>query len=165
MCLAVPFVGIVSVIFGAILIVFSVKKKKDEQLSIPNRNIAQNAPKSFTEWMSDPDEMAEKFLKYYRDQLEENDDYYLSAKELKEDFAEEKVYMYEPLELEFRREEKKIYAKMDDKYYYVGSLKKDYEKCLLTLYLYPNIYKYVGETIEKEKGDPFFGVDAIILDK
>lgn len=108
-------------------------------------------------------ENADRIFKYYREDLEENDEYNRSAKELKEDYDHEKVWKYEPLELPFKLEGREVYTELDGEWVKVGRLKKtaDIEGGELKLYLYPNEYKYVTEDeIEKEKGEHYFGIEC-----
>lgn len=109
-------------------------------------------------------ENADRVMKFYKEDLIENDEYYRTAKELKEDYDHEKVWKYEPLEIPFRLEGREVYAQLDDEWVKVGRLKKtaDIEGGELKLYLYVNEYKYVTEdSIEKENGDHYFGIECI----
>jgi len=141
-----------------------VKKPKGEKKEMPQ--VEPSAPRYRTEtntyWVVDCD-CAEKYIKYYRDELEENDDYNLSAKELKEDFCDEKVYKFEPLELPLKMEGLDVYSYRDnEEWEKIGRLKKTSDiNGELELYLYPNIFKYVTEdSVEKEKGDDYFGIEV-----
>lgn len=116
-------------------------------------------------WLYDSN-CADWFLSYYRDELDENEDYDLPAKQLHEDFDDEKVYRYDPFELPCRIEDGKVYSQIEDEWVFVGNLKKQdadqLENALgTTLYLYPNIYKYVSEEgISRQTEDPYFGVEV-----
>lgn len=105
----------------------------------------------------------DKIFKLVKDDLDENDEYSESAKYLKENYDHEKVYKYEPYELPFKIENKYVFAQVEDKWYKVGRLKKTADlDGELTLYLYPNEYKYVTDDyIEREKGDHYFGIEVI----
>lgn len=108
-------------------------------------------------------ENADRVYKYHREDLEENDEYHRSAKELKEDYDHEKVWKYEPLELPFKLEGREVYTELDGEWAKVGRLKKtaDIEGGELKLYLYPNEYKYVTEdSVEKEKGEHYFRIEC-----
>ncbi len=136
-----------------------VKKPKTKQKEMP-----KVAPRYRTEtntyWVVDCD-CAEKYLRFYRDELEENDDYNLSAKELKEDFCDEKVYKFDPLELPLKMEGLDVYSyREENEWEKIGRLKKTSDiNGELELYLYPNIFKYVTEEgISKETDDSYFGV-------
>lgn len=151
------------VIVGFIIFKVVKKPKKAEPIKEMPK-VAPSAPKYRTEtntyWVVDCD-CAEKYIKYYRDELEENDDYNLSAKELKEDFCDEKVYKFEPLELPLKMEGLDVYSyRENEEWEKIGRLKKTSDiNGELELYLYPNIFKYVTEEgISKETDDSYFGV-------
>lgn len=153
------FLLIVFLFCVTMLIVGAIKRKKDrEQQSKPKgpttRTITEN------NWLVDS-ENAEKILKLVKNDLDENDDYHLSAKELKEDY-EGKVYRYEPYELPFKLEDRTVFAEVEGEWYRVGRLKKTANlEGTQRLYLYVNEYKYVTEdSIEKEKDDPYFGIEC-----
>ena len=107
-------------------------------------------------------ENEDKIFKLVKDDLDENDEYSESAKYLKENYDHEKVYKYEPYELPFKIENKYVFAQVEDKWYKVGRLKKTANlEGELTLYLYPNEYKYVTEdAVEKDKGSHYFGIET-----
>ena len=108
-------------------------------------------------------ENADRVYKYHREDLEENEDYFQSAKELREWYDNEKVWKYDPLELPYKLEGREVFTQLDDEWVKVGRLKKtaDIEGGELKLYLYPNEYKYVTEdSIEKEKGEHYFGIEC-----
>lgn len=107
-------------------------------------------------------ENEDKIFKLVKDDLDENDEYSESAKYLKENYDHEKVYKYEPYELPFKIEDKYVFAQVGDKWYKVGRLKKTADlDGRLTLYLYPNEYKYVTEdSVEKDKGSHYFGIEV-----
>ena len=131
------------------------KKVEEWRRSLPKYETKIN-------WFAES-EYADKFLKAYRNELEENEDYNLSAKELKEYYDEEKVYKYEPLKLPMKIEDLDVYSYIDeDDWIRIGRLKKNADlDGELTLYLYPNTYKYVTEdNIEKETEDSYFGVEV-----
>ncbi len=101
----------------------------------------------------------ERFVKAYKDDFDENDDYSLSAKELKEDYAGERVYKYEPYELPYKLDGNIVYSQIGDEWLEVGKLKKGVKlDDFATFYLYPNEYKYVTEdSVEKENDGAYFG--------
>ena len=113
-----------------------------------------------TNWLTDT-ENADRFVKFYKDELTENYDYSEPAKTLKEEYDHEKVYKYEPYELEFMLNGHQVYALLEDEWVHIGRLKKNARldgelKC----YLYVNEYKYVTEEeVTKGKGDPYFGIE------
>ncbi len=153
---------IIPVVAVVALIVYLVKKSKakKETERLEKERILAAMPRYSTEtyWVVDCD-CADKYLKYYKDELEENDEYNLSAKELKEDYMDEKVYKYEPLELPLRMEGLDVYSQRDE-WEKIGRLKKTSDlEGELTLKLYPNTYKYVSEDgIERETDESYFGV-------
>ena len=107
--------------------------------------------------------MENKFMNYYRDELYENDEYNYTAKELKEDYMDEKVYKYAPLDLPFKTEGDTVYSKLNEEWVRIGKIKsRDVEKLdkgEVTLALYPKIYKYVTEEgIERVNDDPYFAL-------
>ena len=114
-----------------------------------------------TYWLVDT-QHANEFFKAYEEDLVENDDYDLSAKELKEDYEGEKVYRFEPLELPVRMENRDVYSCLEDKWMKIGRVKKTADlNGKITLYLYPNIYKKVWkDEIEKVSDDSYFGIDV-----
>lgn len=114
-----------------------------------------------TYWLVDT-QNADEFFKAYEEDLVENDDYDLSAKELKEDYEGEKVYRFEPLELPVRMENRDVYSCIEDKWMKIGRVKKTADlNGKITLYLYPNIYKKVWkDEIEKVSDDSYFGIDV-----
>lgn len=65
-------------------------------------------------------------------------------------------------ELPFKLEDRTVFAEVDGEWYRVGRLKKtDNLDGTPRLYLYVNEYKYVTEeSIEKEKDDPYFGIEC-----
>lgn len=114
-----------------------------------------------TYWLVDT-QNADEFFKAYEEDFVENDDYDLSAKELKEDHEGEKVYRFEPLELPVRMENRDVYSCIEDKWMKIGRVKKTADlNGKITLYLYPSIYKKVWkDEIEKVSDDSYFGIDV-----
>lgn len=129
--------------------------KKKEEPRVRVRTITE------TYWLVDT-QHADEFFKAYEEDLVENDDYDLSAKELKEDYEGEKVYRFEPLELPVRMENRDVYSCIEDKWMKIGRVKKTADlDGKITLYLYPNIYKKVWkDEIEKVSDDSYFGIDV-----
>lgn len=107
-------------------------------------------------------ENAERVRKYYRQDLEENDEYFQSAKELKEYYDHEKVWKYEPFEIPFKLEGRDVYTNIEDEWFKIGRLKKTADiEGKLTCYYYVNEYKYVTEdSVEKEKDEDYFGIEV-----
>ena len=152
---------IVIVLF--VLLVLSVtvqlieKKGRDKRLKPSGVKVERKI-----NWFSESID-ADRFMNAYRGELEENDEYLLPAKELKEYHEGEKVYKYLPLKLPMKMEEGEVYSYIDeDEWIKIGKLKKNADlDGELTLYLYPNTYKYVTEdSVEKESGDNYFGVEV-----
>ena len=106
---------------------------------------------------------AEKFYKKNKiDDLEENDDYSLTKKELFDEvYSTDKIYKYLPLEIDCKIVDKKIY---DDEGIYIGDI-DDKDLYLLDgeyeakLYFNEGSYKfvdYINEEIERVKGFSWF---------
>ena len=142
----------------------SLTKKKQEHITEANK------PKKYTKklWIHGTDE-AETFFKAYKEDLWENEDYHLPAKDLHEMYEDEKVFKYDPYDLPFKIEGQKVYSWIDkDEWIYIGSIKRqdtdDLERSLsTTLYLYPNIFKYVTEgSIEKDEDEHYFGLEVTL---
>ena len=103
---------------------------------------------------------ADKFFNFYKQDLDENDVYDWSNKELLEDSYEDKVYRYAPFKLDYKIEDGNVYAEMDGEYVLTGRLKKtDLDRIDDGNYfLYPNIYKKINdESVVKGSGDHYFG--------
>ena len=128
------------------------KKKKEE----PRRRVITEV-----NYLVDT-ENEERVRKYYNEDLIENDEYYQSAKELKEYYDHERVWKYEPVEIPFKMEGKEVYTDLDGEWVRIGRVKKTADlDGKLTCYFYVKEYKYVTEdSIEKEKGDDFFGIEV-----
>lgn len=114
---------------------------------------------------TDPD-VEQKFFKECRENFEENIDYDLSAKELKEDYLGERVYRYEPYEdLPVKIEGDQVYSTYDDENWIkIGRIKKTDLKKLegaqVDLVFYPMVWKYpTKDEILKESGDPYFSLN------
>lgn len=137
-------------------LIVQLKEKKD----IERRTNIK--PSFITEryWLVDT-QNTDKVFQGYRHELEENDDYHLSAKELREDFTGDKVYKYLPLDLPLKLDGIDVYTYVDkDEWFKVGRLKKGTDtdgEC--TLRFFVNEYKYITEdNIDKDKGNDYFGV-------
>ena len=103
---------------------------------------------------------ADKFFNFYKQDLDENDEYDWSNKELLEESYEDKVYRYAPFKLDYKIEDGNVYAEMDGEYILTGRLKKtDLDRIDGGNYfLYPNIYKKINdESVVKGQGDHYFG--------
>lgn len=105
------------------------------------------------------------FDKAYKREYTENDDYHLSAKELKEDYLNQRVYKYDPYELPFKMDGVDVYSQIKDKWIKVGRVKKTEMNLLndtATLLIYPGAYKYVREDgIEKDETVPYFAISVM----
>ena len=129
-------------------------------------------PKTIQEylWLMDTEDIGNKFVKAYKEDLEENDDYHMAKKEILDEYFDgDKIYKYEPFSLPFKVEDGKVYSYIEDeKWMYVGSIKKreiaKYEQSKKTeLYLMPNYFKKVNdETVEADSGDSYFGLEVTI---
>lgn len=109
----------------------------------------------------DAQENADRFFRFYKDDLYENDDFNLSARELKELYYREKVYKYDRFELSYKIEDGVVYSMLDD-WVKVGTIKRNIPDGS-SFYLFPNIYKYVSaDSVEKESGDHYFGFEIEI---
>lgn len=112
----------------------------------------------------DAQENADRFFRFYRDELIENPDYDMSARDLKESFYREKVFRYDRFELPYKIEDGIVYSLLEDSWLKVGTLKRKIPDGS-SFYLFPNIYKYVSDSVEKESGDHYFGFEIEIKKK
>ena len=134
--------------------------------------VEDSKPKTIQEylWLMDTEDIGNKFYRAYKEDLEENDDYHMTKKEILEQYYYgDKIYKYEPFSLPFKVEDGKVYSYIEDeKWMYVGSIKKreiaKYEQSKKTeLYLMPNYFKKVNdETVEADSGDSYFGLEVTI---
>lgn len=170
---AVSFVALLG--FIVIPIFFLVKKimNNKKAKSIPVKEEPATEPvveerpkieKSYV-YLKDTDTIGNKFVRYYRSDLQENDEYYRANKDLKDDYYNEKIYQYEPLEVPYKIEGDQVFSYMkDDEWQFVGKIREKQmfliEKSIDTkLYLMPNTYKRVGDGyVQKESGDSYFGL-------
>lgn len=110
-------------------------------------------------------DITDKFDKTYKRDYTVNDDYSLSAKELKEDYLNERVYKYDPYELPFKMDGMDVYSQIKDQWIKVGRVKKTEMNLLndtATLLIYPGAYKYVREDrIEKGETVPYFAISVM----
>lgn len=131
------------------------KKQKEEAPPEPKKRI-------ITEIVYLKDiENGDRFFKELKEELSENDEYDRPTRELKEDYDHEKVYRYEPEQLDYRIEDRQVYAMLNGEEFHVGRVKKgvDVPPDAL-LFFYPNVYKYVKpDEISKESGDHYFGLE------
>ena len=129
-------------------------------------------PRTYQEylWLVDSEDIGNKFFRAYKEDLDENDDYSQTKKEILEyyDYGE-KIYKYEPYELPFKVENGEVFSYIkEDKWIKIGRLKKTqikkYEQSSCTcLYLMPNYYKKVyDDEIETDHGDCSFGLEVTL---
>lgn len=135
---------------------FNLFKKKKKEAPKPTKRIVREV-----NYLVDK-ENVDRVRKYYADEIEENDEYFESAKELREMYDHEKVWKYLPCEVPFKFEGKDVYTQIEDDWVKIGRVKKTADlDGELTCYLYVNEYKYVTEdSIEKDKGDDYFGIEV-----
>lgn len=130
-------------------------------------------PKTIQEylWLMDTEDIGNKFFRAYKEDLDENDDYHMTKKEiLDEYYYGDKIYKYEPFSLPFKVEDRKVFSQLEDgEWTFVGNIKKrdieKYEKSIKSeLYLMPNYFKKVidVETVEADSGDSYFGLEVTI---
>lgn len=157
-----------------IVIAKGIKKAKKEK-PVPKAAITEPVePRKITYdeylWLQDTEDVGNKFFQAYKDDLEENDDYHMTKKEILEEYYDgDKIYKYEPFLLPFKVEDGKVYSYIkEDEWIYVGSLKKrdiaKYERSKRTeLYLMPNYFKKVyDDSVETDSGDSYFGLLVIL---
>ena len=121
-------------------------------------------------WLVKEDQtLGNKFEKWYKEELNENPEYFRSNKDLREDYYDEKIYQYEPFELPFKIEENKVFSYMkEDEWIPVGTIKKNDQEAVKNaletkLCLMPNRYKHVGDDyVQKENGDTYFGLKVLL---
>ena len=74
-------------------------------------------PKTIQEylWLMDTEDIGNKFVKAYKEDLEENDDYHMTKKEILDEYFDgDKIYKYEPFSLPFKVEDGKVYSYIED---------------------------------------------------
>ena len=121
-------------------------------------------------WLQDTEDIGNRFYRAYKDDLEENDDYHMTKKEILEDYYDgDKIYKYEPFLLPFKVEDGKVYSYIkEDDWVCVGTLKKrdiaKYERSRKSeLYLMPNYFKKVyDDEVEADHGDTYFGLLVVL---
>ena len=121
--------------------------------------------KSSYVFLRDTETIGNKFVRFYKEDLQENDEFYRSNKDLKEDYYNEKIYQYEPLEVPYKIDGDQVFSYMKkDEWQFVGRIRETQmfliEKSIETkLFLMPNTYKRVGDGyVQKESGDAYFGL-------
>lgn len=156
------FISPVIVIAGVtVLIVKKLNKRKIEKLM-------QTKPKtkleSYYVWIMGGQESADRFENAYKKFYDENDEYFLSDKELKEGYDYgDKVYKFEPYELPLKMVNWDVYSYIEEgEWEKIGRIKSTADiDGKLKLFIFPNIYKYVTENhVEKESDDSYFGIEV-----
>ena len=150
-------------------------KAKPETNSFVSTKVTEPAePRKLTYdeylWLQDTEDIGNRFFKAFKEDLEENDDYHMTKKEiLDEYYPGDKIYKYEPFLLPFKVEEGKVYSYINEgEWICVGALKKrdiaKYERSKRTeLYLMPNYFKKVyDDEVETDSGDSYFGLLVIL---
>ena len=122
-------------------------------------------------WPVCEENVGNKFYRAYKDDLDENDEYSQTKKEILEGYYDsgEKIYKFEPLSIPFKIEEDKVFSYIDeDKWILVGTLKKkDMRKLAKAtkteLFLMANYYKQVySNDVVTDSGDSYFGVEVTL---
>ena len=149
---------------------FNLFKKK----TAPAEPVMQ-MPKTIMEylWLKDDDytEIGNKFYRAYREDLEDNDEYSQTKKEILDGYyyPGDKIYKFEPLSLPFRIEDNMVYSYIkENEWVKVGRIKKTDIKKLAKaikteLFLMPNYYKKVySDDVETDHGDSYFGLEVTL---
>lgn len=152
---------IIAIIITAIILL--IPKSKN---TLKKEQVEEEKPKHRIEthyvWLVDSQNVA-RFEKAYKQFYEENSDYFLPARELKDYYSYEKVYKFEPYELPLKMEKLDVYSYIEEgEWLKIGRVKKTADiEGRLKLYIFPNIYKYVTEdSVEKESDDSYFGLEV-----
>ena len=113
--------------------------------------------------------VAQKYLEYIRDDLELNEEYSYSNKQVLEDCdIDMKIFKYEPYETDdFKIEENKIYIKIENEYSLYGEINnnelekiEDTDKC--NLIFYEGSFKYIeDDEVFKSNFKPYFKLQTI----
>ncbi len=120
--LAVPVAGAIFLAFGIFVLVLGIKGKKKPspvaQASVVQAPVVQNPtvmPPSPPRQVNDGENLKVAGVSYRQDTIrslgQKNDDYFLSQNQIKEDYADERIYEYEfdPQPVEFRYEPENEY--------------------------------------------------------
>ena len=169
---SIPFVlNLIALIGFPIYKVFS-GMKRDMDKFAPKEEPKQAEPteeqpayKTTYVFLRDTETIGNKFVRYFKEDLQENDEFYRSNKDLKEEYFNEKIFQYEPLEIPYKIEGDQVFSYMkNDEWQFVGRIRESQmflvEKSIETkLFLMPNTYKRVGDGyLQKESGDAYFGL-------
>ena len=147
----------------AIIILLIPKKRK------PTINEPQTVSRTrvYYEWLKDQ-QNARYFCNYLNQYFEENEEYYRSARPLKRDYFNEKVYRYMPYRIPLKIKENAVYSYVKEgEWLKVGKLREDAQiNGIQKLFLFPNVYKYVTEdSVQKESDEPYFGLEIMQIDE
>ena len=153
------------IVFGIITLVRKLKPKPIENVPV----VQTPQPQWRYLWLLKEDQkLGNKFEKWYRENLTENDEYFKSNKTLKDYYYDQRIYEYEPYELPFKIEGNKVFSYMkENEWGRVGYIKENDQESLenasvTKLCLMSNRYKRVGDNyVQKESGDAYFGLKIL----
>lgn len=138
-----------------------INQKKIEELNeIANRGIMYDYDEE-TIYLYNP-QNEKKFFDYYKSHLSEDDDYFMSKKELIEYSYLNRVYKYEPFKLTYKIDDCVVSAMLGDQWVVIGEVSKDDLEKIKNhkskiLYLYPNIYKEIDyDEVKSITKEPYF---------
>ena len=103
------------------------------------------------------------FFRFYREDFSENEDYFLTKKELIEDHDGERIYRFYPLQIPFKLEGTDVYSyTKEEEWRKIGTITKNEAKLINNntswLQIYGGSYKEVDfDEVITETRDPFFG--------
>lgn len=166
---------LVSVWFGAFIIlgiiILILNKKENTKINIKpvERNKKTYLISNEHTIYKQNENVAQKYLEYIRDDLEPNEEYSYSNKQVLEDCnLDFKIFKYEPYETDdFKIEENKIYIKIENEYSLYGEINnnvlekiEDADKC--NLIFYEGSYKYIeDDEVFKSSYKPYFKLQTI----
>ena len=163
-------------VFPIIVLINGILKKKQIRPDFSTNSWVSTKPTpkptSYTEylWLQDTEEIGNKFFNAYKEDLEENDDYHMTKKEILDEYYDgDKIYKYEPFSVPFKVEGNKVYSFIkENEWICVGTIKKreiaKYEQSTHTdLQLMPNYFKKVeDDSVEADHGDSYFGLEVTL---
>lgn len=166
---------LVSVWFGAFIIlgivILILNKKENTKINIKpvERNKKTYLICNELTIYKQNENVAQKYLEYIRDDLEPNEEYSYSNKQVLEDCdLDLKIFKYEPYETDdFKIEENKIYIKIENEYSLYGEINnnelekiEDADKC--NLIFYEGSFKYIeDDEVLKSNYKPYFKLQTI----
>lgn len=166
---------LVSVWFGAFIIlgiiILILNKKENTKINIKpvERNKKTYLISNEHTIYKQNENVAQKYLEYIRDDLEPNEEYSYSNKQVLEDCdLDMKIFKYEPYETDdFKIEENKIYIKIENEYSLYGEINnnvlekiEDADKC--NLIFYEGSFKYIeDDEVFKSNYKPYFKLQTI----